>query len=76
MNSWKTLQEKRSRYEATCLNLNIKQDPLRHQVWKIDKLYKPRNMCIKNKNKNKNTCEIKSEKHTSSSYISNKAKFM
>ena len=34
-------------------------------------------MCIKKKkNKKKNTCDIKSEKHTSSSYISNKAKFM
>ena len=34
-------------------------------------------MCIKKiKKKKKKTCEIKSEKHTSSSYISNEAKWL
>ena len=29
----------------------LKQDPSRHQVWNIDKLYKQRNMCINREKK-------------------------
>ena len=67
MNSWKTLQEERSRYErlATCLNWNTKQYPLRNRVWNIDKLYKVRNMHIK-RDKKQHMWD-KGEKHTSSS---------
>ena len=45
----------------------LKQDPSRHQVWNIDKLYKLRNMCIK-REKNQHMWD-NSKKHTSS-YIS------
>ena len=67
MNSWKTLQEERPRYErlATCLSWNTKQDSSRHRVWNIDKLYKVRNMHIK-RDKKQHIWD-KGEKHTSSS---------
>ena len=45
----------------------LKEDPSRHQMWNIDKLYKLRNMCIKREKKQH--MRDKSEKHTLS-YIS------
>ena len=33
------------------LSETLKQDPSRHQVWNIDKLYKKRNMCLKREKK-------------------------
>ena len=71
MNSWKTLQDDHGMKDLQLVIAEtFKQDPSRHQVWNIDKLYKIRNMFIK-KEKKQHMWD-KCAKHTSLSYISNK----
>ena len=46
----------------TVLNQNTKQDPSRHHVWNIDKLFK-QEKCVKGE-KRDNTCKKREEKKT------------
>ena len=65
MNSWKTLQDDHGMKDLQLVVAGtFKQDPSRHQVWNIDKLYKIRNMCIKREKKQH--MWDKGEKHKSS----------